>query len=94
MYFTKYFNSNIFFIVIIIISIHCFRYGQLLNSIKYSSNLAFKYNIYFSLTPVSYSNKTDHHDTTEILLKVALNTITLTLDTREVYQYTELVCLW
>ena len=32
-------------------------------------------------TPVSlgYSNKTDRHDITEILLKVALNTITLTL---------------
>jgi hypothetical protein len=28
--------------------------------------------------PVSYTNKTDRHDTTEILLKVALNTITLT----------------
>jgi hypothetical protein len=24
---------------------------------------------------VSYTNKTDHHDITEILLKVALNTI-------------------
>ena len=31
----------------------------------------------FSLgTPVSSTNKTDHHDITEILLKVALNTIT------------------
>jgi hypothetical protein len=29
--------------------------------------------------PVSYTNKTDRHDITEILLKVALNTITLTL---------------
>jgi hypothetical protein len=28
-------------------------------------------------TPVSSTNKTDHHDITEILLKVALNTITL-----------------
>jgi NADH dehydrogenase FAD-containing subunit len=28
-------------------------------------------------TPVSSINKTDHHDITEILLKVALNTITL-----------------
>jgi hypothetical protein len=34
---------------------------------------------WFSLgTPVSSNNKTDHHDITEILLKVALNTITLT----------------
>jgi hypothetical protein len=29
--------------------------------------------------PVSSSNKADHHDITEILLKVALNTITITL---------------
>jgi hypothetical protein len=29
-------------------------------------------------TPVFTTNKTDHHDITEILLKVALNTITLT----------------
>jgi hypothetical protein len=29
--------------------------------------------------PVSSTNKTDHHDITEILLKVALTTITLTL---------------
>jgi len=29
-------------------------------------------------TPVSATNKTDCHDITEILLKVALNTITLT----------------
>jgi hypothetical protein len=28
--------------------------------------------------PVSSTNKTDRHDKTEILLKVALNTITLT----------------
>ena len=30
-------------------------------------------------TPVSSTNKTDRHDITEILLKVALNTITITL---------------
>ena len=30
-------------------------------------------------SPVSSTNKTDDHDVTEILLKVALNTITLTL---------------
>ena len=29
-------------------------------------------------TPVSFTNKTYHHDITETLLKVALNTITLT----------------
>jgi hypothetical protein len=31
-------------------------------------------------TLVSSTNKTDHHDITEILLKVVLNTITLTLN--------------
>jgi len=30
-------------------------------------------------TPVSSTNKTDHHNITEILLKVALNTITLSI---------------
>jgi len=35
---------------------------------------------WFSLDiPVSSTNKTDRHDITQILLKVALNTITLTL---------------
>ena len=29
--------------------------------------------------PVSFTNKTDHHDIAEILLKVASNTMTLTL---------------
>jgi hypothetical protein len=33
-------------------------------------------------TPVSSTNETDCHDITEILLKVALNTITLTLYSR------------
>jgi hypothetical protein len=31
-------------------------------------------------TPVSSTNKTCHHDITEILLKVALNTITLKIN--------------
>jgi hypothetical protein len=31
-------------------------------------------------TPNSSINKTEHHDITDILLKVALNTITLTLN--------------
>jgi len=34
---------------------------------------------FFLCTPVSSTNKTDRHDITEILLKVALNTIFLTL---------------
>jgi hypothetical protein len=33
-------------------------------------------------TPISSNNKTDRHDKTEILLKVALNTITLTITLR------------
>jgi hypothetical protein len=33
---------------------------------------------FFPGIPVSSTNKTDHRDTTEILLKVAFNTITLT----------------
>jgi hypothetical protein len=35
------------------------------------------------VTPNSSTNKTDSHDITEILLKVALTTITLTLTTLE-----------
>jgi ABC-type Fe3+ transport system permease subunit len=34
--------------------------------------------VFSSGTPVSSTNKTDRHDITEILLKVALNTITIT----------------
>jgi hypothetical protein len=34
---------------------------------------------FFSGAPVSSNNKTDRHDITEILLKVALNTITFTI---------------
>jgi len=33
---------------------------------------------FFTGTPVSSTNKADRHDITEILLKVVLNTITLT----------------
>jgi hypothetical protein len=35
-----------------------------------------------SIYPVSFINKTDHHDLTEILLKVALDTIILTPKTQ------------
>jgi hypothetical protein len=38
--------------------------------------------VFFSGTPVSSINKTDLHDLTEILLKVALNTTTQTLALR------------
>jgi hypothetical protein len=40
-------------------------------------------------TPVSSSNKTDHHNIAEILLKVALNTTTLTPKSRE-----RMILLW
>jgi len=40
---------------------------------------------FFLGTPVSSTNKTDCYDITEILLKVALNTITLTLI--EIFMY-------
>jgi len=43
-------------------------------SIKFVSDLEFSPG-----TQVSSINKTDHHDITEILLKVALDTITLTM---------------
>jgi hypothetical protein len=42
--------------------------------------------MFFPGTPVSPTNKTDRHDIAEILFKVALNTITLTLHTREATQ--------
>ena len=35
--------------------------------------------IHFTWTPVSFTNETDRHDITEILLKVALNTLTVTV---------------
>jgi len=44
---------------------------------------------WFSLgTPVSSTNKTDRHDMTEILLKVALNTITITRITYQILKTT------
>ena len=43
-------------------------------------------------TPVSSTNETDRHDITEILLKVALNTITLTPHPVEVPMCT-MLCL-
>ena len=37
-------------------------------------------------TPVSFTNKTDRHDITEILIKVALNTIALTLTLSDLWK--------
>jgi hypothetical protein len=49
--------------------------------IKFVSDTLVQAGRWFSTcTPVSSTNKTDCHNITEILLKVALNTITLTLE--------------
>ena len=44
-------------------------------------------------TPVSSTNKTDHHDITEILLKVALNTINPPLETQKYFHH-NLSSIW
>jgi hypothetical protein len=55
--------------------IHIFRKRSMVTLMRYDLT-----GRWFSLaTPVSSTNKTDHHDITEILLKVVWNTITLTL---------------
>jgi len=38
-------------------------------------------------SPVSFTNKTDHHDITEILLKVALSTIKPTKKSSSIFVY-------
>jgi hypothetical protein len=43
--------------------------------------------VVFSGTTVSSTNKTDHNDITEILLKVALNTIAITLILRAIHYH-------
>jgi hypothetical protein len=45
-------------------------------------------------TLVSFTNKTDRHDITELLLKVALNTITLTLTCRSASTLVYLQQMW
>jgi hypothetical protein len=46
-------------------------------SISVRNRIKYHYDWFSPGTPVSSTSKTDHHDITEILLKVALNTITL-----------------
>jgi hypothetical protein len=45
-------------------------------------------------TPVSSTNKTNRHDITEILLKVALNTITQTLTVNISFTYLRVKLQW
>ena len=52
----------------------CLRYN---NVIKFVSDLRQVVGFLRAGTPISSTNETDRHDTTEILLKVALNTISL-----------------
>ena len=52
----------------------CTRYNIMWYNIKFASELR-QVGGFFLGTPVVFTNKTDRHDITEILLKVALNTI-------------------
>jgi hypothetical protein len=55
-----------------------FKQGVLIQHYVINLSVTCDRSVVFSGTPVSSINKTDRHDITEILLKVALNTITLT----------------
>jgi hypothetical protein len=50
----------------------CTRYNIMWKSLSVTCGSSV---VFFSGSPVSSTNKTDHHDITEILLKVGLNTI-------------------
>ena len=72
--------------VVISNPVHCEMYSIHHYVIKFVSDL--RQVGEFSLsTPVSPTNKTDRHDITEILLKVALNTISLKLMQKELAYY-------
>jgi hypothetical protein len=59
------------------------NYSKVVNLLKLGlmvfDILTFPDDLVLYILAVSYRNKNDHNDTTEILLKVALNTITLIL---------------
>ena len=55
-------------------AVHGEMYTILHSVIKFVSYLR-QIGVFFPGTPVSFTNKTDHHNITEILLKVAYNTI-------------------
>jgi len=58
---------------------HCKVYKIQHYGIKFVHNFRHACQWFSQGTPVSSTNKTDHHDISEILLKVVLNTIILTL---------------
>jgi hypothetical protein len=68
-----------------------------LNSIQYKKvdlrYSTFEHIYVFYLILVSSTNKTDHHDITEILLKVALNTIKKTFTIQCIEQYLSIVSI-
>ena len=57
----------------------CTRYNIMWKSLSVTCGRS----VFSPGSPVSSTNKTDRHDITEILLKVALNTITITLTHRD-----------
>jgi hypothetical protein len=50
--------------------------------------------LFFAGSTVSFTNKTDRHEITEILLKVALNTITLVFGFFTIYVMSFLTSQW
>jgi hypothetical protein len=64
-------------VTLLIVHIGKYMYDSRRLVIKFSVTCAGRW--FSPGTPVSSTNKTDGHDATEILLKVTLNTITLTL---------------
>ena len=56
------------------LTVRCARYNIIWSSLSVTCGRS----VVFSGNPVSFTNKTDLHDITEILLKLSLNTLTLT----------------
>jgi hypothetical protein len=54
---------------------------------KWLYHVYYKPNVEYIGISVSSTNKTDHHGITEILLKVALNTMTLPLNNAYIWEY-------
>ena len=46
--------------------------------------MTYDMSVVFTGTPISSTNKTDRHDKTEILLKMALDIITITLTLKDI----------